>query len=106
MPVPAASQYGDILVLGDPAAERWPYAAVQLRQENLRADSYNIVGELPGGVDYLTLEDLDRYEAFMGGLVELIVDKYDGSLKAGLHRRWEDLKQHKLRASQRRSVRG
>jgi D-lactate dehydrogenase len=26
--------------------------------------------------------DLDRYEAFMGGLVELIVDKYDGSLKA------------------------
>ncbi len=26
--------------------------------------------------------DLDRYEAFMHGLVELIVDKYDGSLKA------------------------
>ncbi|HVY78782.1 MAG TPA: FAD-linked oxidase C-terminal domain-containing protein, partial [Solirubrobacterales bacterium] len=26
--------------------------------------------------------DLDRYEAFMSGLVELIVDKYDGSLKA------------------------
>jgi D-lactate dehydrogenase len=26
--------------------------------------------------------DLDRYEAFMAGLVELIVDKYDGSLKA------------------------
>lgn len=26
--------------------------------------------------------DLDRYEAFMGDLVELIVDKYDGSLKA------------------------
>ncbi len=27
-------------------------------------------------------EDLERYEAFMGELVELIVDKYDGSLKA------------------------
>ncbi len=27
-------------------------------------------------------EDLDRYEAFMGELVELIVDRYDGSLKA------------------------
>src|SRR5205814_7122029 len=26
--------------------------------------------------------DLDRYEAFMHKLVELIVDKYDGSLKA------------------------
>ena len=26
--------------------------------------------------------DRDRYEAFMGELVELIVDKYDGSLKA------------------------
>jgi D-lactate dehydrogenase len=27
-------------------------------------------------------EDLERYESFMSGLVELIVDKYDGSLKA------------------------
>ena len=27
-------------------------------------------------------EDLERYEAFMGELVELIVDRYDGSLKA------------------------
>jgi D-lactate dehydrogenase len=27
-------------------------------------------------------EDRDRYEAFMGELVELVVDKYDGSLKA------------------------
>ena len=27
-------------------------------------------------------EDLERYEAFMQGLVELVVDKYDGSLKA------------------------
>src|SRR5258708_28235261 len=26
--------------------------------------------------------DLDRYEAFMGELVELIVERYDGSLKA------------------------
>ena len=30
--------------LTDPKTGRWPYAAVQLRQENLRADSYNIVG--------------------------------------------------------------
>jgi methylenetetrahydrofolate--tRNA-(uracil-5-)-methyltransferase len=30
--------------LVDPATGRIPYAAVQLRQENLRADSYNIVG--------------------------------------------------------------
>ncbi len=27
-------------------------------------------------------EDLERYEAFMGDLVDLIVDRYDGSLKA------------------------
>ena len=32
--------------------------------------------------DFAKQEDLDRYEAFMSGLVELIVDKYDGSLKA------------------------
>jgi D-lactate dehydrogenase len=32
--------------------------------------------------DFARREDLERYEAFMGGLVELIVDKYDGSLKA------------------------
>lgn len=30
--------------LDDPRTGRWPYAAVQLRQENLRADSYNLVG--------------------------------------------------------------
>ncbi len=30
--------------LADPRTGRWPYAVVQLRQENLRADSYNIVG--------------------------------------------------------------
>jgi len=30
--------------LEDPRTGRWPYAAVQLRQENLRADSYNLVG--------------------------------------------------------------
>jgi methylenetetrahydrofolate--tRNA-(uracil-5-)-methyltransferase len=28
----------------DPKTGRWPYAVVQLRQENLRADSYNLVG--------------------------------------------------------------
>ncbi len=32
--------------------------------------------------DFAKKEDLDRYEAFMGKLVELIVGKYDGSLKA------------------------
>ena len=30
--------------LTDPRTGRWPYAAVQLRQENLRAQSYNLVG--------------------------------------------------------------
>jgi D-lactate dehydrogenase len=32
--------------------------------------------------DFAKDEDLERYEAFMGKLVELIVGKYDGSLKA------------------------
>jgi D-lactate dehydrogenase len=32
--------------------------------------------------DFAKPEDIERYEAFMSGLVELIVDKYDGSLKA------------------------
>jgi D-lactate dehydrogenase len=32
--------------------------------------------------DFGKQEDLDRYEAFMASLVELILDKYDGSLKA------------------------
>jgi D-lactate dehydrogenase len=32
--------------------------------------------------DFAKQEDLDRYEAFMGGLVELICGTYDGSLKA------------------------
>jgi D-lactate dehydrogenase len=32
--------------------------------------------------DFAKQEDLDRYEVFMSGLVELIVDKYEGSLKA------------------------
>ncbi len=30
--------------LTNPKTGRWPYAAVQLRQETLRADSYNLVG--------------------------------------------------------------
>ncbi len=30
--------------LHDPRTGRWPYAVVQLRQENARADSYNLVG--------------------------------------------------------------
>jgi D-lactate dehydrogenase len=32
--------------------------------------------------DFAKQEDLDRYESFMASLVELIVGKYDGSLKA------------------------
>jgi D-lactate dehydrogenase len=32
--------------------------------------------------DFAKAEDVERYEAFMGKLVELIVGKYDGSLKA------------------------
>jgi len=32
--------------------------------------------------DFTKPEDLERYEKFMEGLVELILDKYDGSLKA------------------------
>ncbi len=32
--------------------------------------------------DFSTGEDLERYEAFMEGLVELVLGKYDGSLKA------------------------
>ncbi len=32
--------------------------------------------------DFAKAEDLERYESFMAGLVELIVGKYDGSLKA------------------------
>ncbi|HXF31483.1 MAG TPA: FAD-binding and (Fe-S)-binding domain-containing protein [Solirubrobacterales bacterium] len=32
--------------------------------------------------DFSKPEDLERYEAFMDALVELIVDRYDGSLKA------------------------
>ena len=32
--------------------------------------------------DFSKPEDVERYEAFMEGLVELIVDKYDGSLKS------------------------
>src|SRR5215211_4485194 len=32
--------------------------------------------------DFAKPEDLERYDAFMDGLIELILDKYDGSLKA------------------------
>src|SRR3954451_17591593 len=32
--------------------------------------------------DFAKQEDLERYEAFMDGLVNLVVEKYDGSLKA------------------------
>ncbi|HEY5056855.1 MAG TPA: methylenetetrahydrofolate--tRNA-(uracil(54)-C(5))-methyltransferase (FADH(2)-oxidizing) TrmFO [Acidobacteriaceae bacterium] len=39
-------RYGPMKPVGltDPKTGRWPYAVVQLRQENLRADSYNLVG--------------------------------------------------------------
>ena len=32
--------------------------------------------------DFAKAEDLERYDAFMEGLIALIIDKYDGSLKA------------------------
>jgi len=43
---PDTLRFGPMKPVGltDPRTGRWPYAAVQLRQENLRADSYNIVG--------------------------------------------------------------
>ena len=32
--------------------------------------------------DFAKPEDLERYDAFMEGLIELVIDRYDGSLKA------------------------
>ncbi len=32
--------------------------------------------------DFAKREDLERYDAFMEGLIELVIDRYDGSLKA------------------------
>jgi D-lactate dehydrogenase len=32
--------------------------------------------------DFAKAEDLERYDSFMEGLIELVVDRYDGSLKA------------------------
>jgi D-lactate dehydrogenase len=72
-----------------------PPAQIAAATEDLRA----LLGEhgfLPGAAghasagnlhfmltpDFSKEEDLKRYEAFMGGLVELILDRYDGSLKA------------------------
>jgi D-lactate dehydrogenase len=50
---------------------------------------WGVAGHASAGNLHFTLtpnfdrpEDLERYEAFMGDLVELIVGKYDGSLKA------------------------
>ncbi len=43
---PDTLRFGPMKPVGltDPKTGRWPYAVVQLRQENLRADSYNLVG--------------------------------------------------------------
>ena len=43
---PDTLRFGPMKPVGltDPRTGRWPYAAVQLRQENARADSYNLVG--------------------------------------------------------------
>ncbi len=43
---PQTLRFGPMKAAGltDPRSGRWPYAAVQLRQENQRADSYNFVG--------------------------------------------------------------
>jgi methylenetetrahydrofolate--tRNA-(uracil-5-)-methyltransferase len=50
--------------LTDPRTGRWPYAAVQLRQENLRADSYNLVGFQ----NYLRYPDQKRVFRLIPGL--------------------------------------
>jgi len=43
---PLTLRFGPMKAAGlpDPRTGRWPYAVVQLRQENQRADSYNLVG--------------------------------------------------------------
>jgi methylenetetrahydrofolate--tRNA-(uracil-5-)-methyltransferase len=43
---PQTLRFGPMKAAGltDPRTGRWPYAALQLRQENQRADSYNLVG--------------------------------------------------------------
>ncbi|MBM3785541.1 MAG: methylenetetrahydrofolate--tRNA-(uracil(54)-C(5))-methyltransferase (FADH(2)-oxidizing) TrmFO [Acidobacteria bacterium] len=43
---PDTLRFGPMKPVGltDPRTGRWPYAAVQLRAENLRADSFNLVG--------------------------------------------------------------
>jgi methylenetetrahydrofolate--tRNA-(uracil-5-)-methyltransferase len=50
--------------LTDPRTGRWPYAAVQLRQENARADSYNLVGFQ----NYLKYPDQERVFRLIPGL--------------------------------------
>ena len=40
----ASDKFEDVGVPKDPRTGKMPYAVVQLRQENLRADSYNLVG--------------------------------------------------------------
>jgi methylenetetrahydrofolate--tRNA-(uracil-5-)-methyltransferase len=50
--------------LDDPRTGRWPWAAVQLRQENVRADSYNLVGFQ----NYLKYGDQKRVFRMIPGL--------------------------------------
>ena len=50
--------------LDDPRTGRWPYAAVQLRAENARADSYNLVGFQ----NYLKYPDQQRVFRLIPGL--------------------------------------
>ncbi len=50
--------------LTDPRTGRWPYAAVQLRQETLRASSYNLVGFQ----NYLKYPDQKRVFRMIPGL--------------------------------------
>lgn len=50
--------------LTDPRTGRWPYAAVQLRQETLRASSYNLVGFQ----NYLKYPDQQRVFRMIPGL--------------------------------------
>ncbi|MBK7926218.1 MAG: methylenetetrahydrofolate--tRNA-(uracil(54)-C(5))-methyltransferase (FADH(2)-oxidizing) TrmFO [Bryobacterales bacterium] len=63
---PDTLRFGPMKPVGltDPRTGRWPYAAVQLRQENLRADSYNLVGFQ----NYLRYPDQKRVFRLIPGL--------------------------------------
>ncbi|MCC7237208.1 MAG: methylenetetrahydrofolate--tRNA-(uracil(54)-C(5))-methyltransferase (FADH(2)-oxidizing) TrmFO [Bryobacterales bacterium] len=63
---PDTLRFGPMKPVGltDPRTGRWPYAVLQLRQENLRADSYNLVGFQ----NYLRYPDQKRVFQLIPGL--------------------------------------